>query len=262
MIDIAYESFVDNICDNIAMESDDSEDNIIVRFFKKIAELWTKFINFIREKAKAISTAIKRFFGKDEASSNSESEGNSENKEQSEDTSHSNTNASAKDGKYYVTNAKMFAIGIDIMHILDWTMTSVLNCMNVADKNMCYDKMNEINKIVKDPTPVMSERGKAIAKHGYSMYGVTSKDMKIMSNTVIAAYTRAKSNTNKINAVCNKVIGGRFSKKPNNETITALNRLNTTAAQALTQLVNSAQSAVNNLRSVSKEEYEKAVKVE
>ena len=35
MIDIAYESFVDNICNNIAMESDDSEDNIIVRFFKR-----------------------------------------------------------------------------------------------------------------------------------------------------------------------------------------------------------------------------------
>lgn len=59
-----------------------------------------------------------------------------------------------------------------------------------------------------------------------------------------------------------RLLVGDLPKKPNNEIITALNRLNSTAAQALTQLVNSAQSAVNNLRSVSKEEYEKAVKVE
>lgn len=258
MISIAYESFVDDICDNIVMESDDNEDNIIVRFFKKIAEMWTKFINFIREKAKAISTAIKRFFGREETQDNSKSEKETTNN----DSNQTKENTPVKESKYYITNAKMFAIGIDIMHILDWTMTSVLSCMTAADKDMCYSKMNDINKIVKDPTPVMSARGKAIAKHGYAMYGVTGKDMKIMSNTVIVAYTRAKSNTNKINAVCNKVIGGRYTKKPDNETITALNRLNSTAAQALTQLVNSAQSAVNNLRSVSKEEYEKAVKVE
>lgn len=59
-----------------------------------------------------------------------------------------------------------------------------------------------------------------------------------------------------------RLLVGDLLKKPDNETITALNRLNSTAAQALTQLVNSAQSAVNNLKSVSKEEYEKAVKAE
>ena len=167
MIDIAYESFVNDICYNMAMEERNSFNNSISKLWSKVVFLWAQLIEFIRKKIDKFISFINKVLHRD-----------------------SKTGGKELFRKYYTINGTQVMAMTTIPHISTDIMMKILNLkekINSNDKNDLYFDIQNIEFNINDGLTARNGTCRDIYyctedqnNHLYEKWIVTDYQLKIL----------------------------------------------------------------------------------